>query len=178
MFVLPWYPLDGAFGSVGRARYEPIVSVSRNGTEWEELEFPCKPGNLQRRPCFCAPYHYRLDWNIWFIGFKPHERMLRSRESWLFKLLAKILSGHLGKWLNLLDKSAEAVLFGDGGDFKYMYAKVDMYHYRMAAPLWDIIGKIMTRQEFAWWVRTHEESLIPPVIFDKEKGTLRHAPDL
>ena len=58
----------GAFGSVGKGRYEPIVSISYNGRDWIELEFPCKPGRLTRRPCFCAPYHYRLDWNIWFIG--------------------------------------------------------------------------------------------------------------
>ncbi|EOD31500.1 hypothetical protein EMIHUDRAFT_231911 [Emiliania huxleyi CCMP1516] len=58
----------GAFGSVGEARYEPIV------------EFPCKPGAVTRRPCFCAPYHYRLDWNIWFLGFKPHQSMLQRRE--------------------------------------------------------------------------------------------------
>mmetsp|Transcript_12525 Transcript_12525/g.30245 ORF Transcript_12525/g.30245 Transcript_12525/m.30245 type:complete len:602 (+) Transcript_12525:200-2005(+) len=82
----------GAFGSVGKARYEPIVQIAyetsrTNSTpthEWIELEFPCKPGSLTRRPCFCAPYHYRLDWNIWFIGFKPHKRYLHHRESWLF----------------------------------------------------------------------------------------------
>ena len=45
----------GAFGSVGEARYEPIVSVSTDGQSWTELDFPCKPGNLTRRPCFCAP---------------------------------------------------------------------------------------------------------------------------
>ena len=57
----------GAFGSVGKARYEPIVSVAYGLTndtgleeyDWIELEFPCKPGKLTRRPCFCAPYHYR-----------------------------------------------------------------------------------------------------------------------
>jgi hypothetical protein len=55
----------GAFGSVGQGRYEPIVSITYNGRDWVELEFPCKPGTVTRRPCFCAPYHYRLDWNIW-----------------------------------------------------------------------------------------------------------------
>ena len=55
----------GAFGNVGKARYEPIVSVSHDGLDWTPLEFPCKPGRVTRGPCFCAPYHYRLDWNIW-----------------------------------------------------------------------------------------------------------------
>ena len=49
-----------------------IPAVSDDGATWTELDLPCKPGALDRRPCFAAPYHYRLDWNIWFIGFKPH----------------------------------------------------------------------------------------------------------
>ena len=40
----------GAFGSVGQARYEPIIAVSEDGVEWTELELPCKPGNVRRRP--------------------------------------------------------------------------------------------------------------------------------
>jgi lipase maturation factor 1 len=59
----------GAFGSVGKQRYEPIVSisydmvddmntaVSKDSLQWMELEFPCKPGSIHRRPCFCEPYH-------------------------------------------------------------------------------------------------------------------------
>ena len=156
--------------------------MSRDGEEWRELDFPCKPGNVKRRPCFCAPYHYRLDWNIWFIGFKPHERMLRSRETWLFGLLSKILSGRRGKWVNLLDKSAESVLFADGEKdealFSVKYAKVDMYRYQMAAPLWEIVIKMITRRDFVWWERSYDEPLIPPVVLDKERGNLRNAPYL
>jgi lipase maturation factor 1 len=61
----------GAFGSVGKKRYEPIVSITydsisdnsnnsimtQDSLEWIELEFPCKPGSIHRRPCFCEPYH-------------------------------------------------------------------------------------------------------------------------
>ena len=54
----------GAFGSVGKQRFEPIVYISYNENvtsldeiEWIELEFPCKPGSIYRRPCFCEPYH-------------------------------------------------------------------------------------------------------------------------
>lgn len=56
--------------------YEAIVSVSHDKRRWYELEFPCKPGRLDRRPCMCAPYHYRLDWpfgcKVWGVqGFSP-----------------------------------------------------------------------------------------------------------
>ena len=63
----------GAFGSVGEGRYEPVVALSDDeGKTWREVDLPCKPTDVRRRPCFSAPYHHRLDWNIWFIGFKPH----------------------------------------------------------------------------------------------------------
>ena len=84
----------GAFGDVGHDRFEAIISVSTDlhgKIIWNELEFPCKPGKITRRPCFCAPYHYRLDWNIWFLGFPPHTRMLEYREQWLYRLVEKLL---------------------------------------------------------------------------------------
>lgn len=41
---------------------------------WEEYQFMCKPGDVYRRPCLLSPYHYRLDWLMWFAAFqvKPH----------------------------------------------------------------------------------------------------------
>ena len=69
----------GAFGSVGEGRYEPVVALSDDeGTTWREVDLPCKPTSVTRRPCFSAPYHHRLDWNIWFIGFKPHRPVWKS----------------------------------------------------------------------------------------------------
>ena len=44
----------GAFGSVGEGRYEPVVALSEDGTTWREVDLPCKPTNLKRRPCFSA----------------------------------------------------------------------------------------------------------------------------
>ena len=37
---------------------------------WEEYEFKCKPGKITRRPCIISPYHYRLDWLLWFAAFE------------------------------------------------------------------------------------------------------------
>merc|ERR1712176_736091 len=66
----PWKIVNtyGAFGSVGHARFEPVVAASHDGKTWHEFEFKCKPTTLSRRPCSIQPYHHRLDWNIWFIG--------------------------------------------------------------------------------------------------------------
>eukprot|EP00804_Cyclotella_cryptica_P017944 CCRYP_001300-RA/>CCRYP_001300-RA protein AED:0.02 eAED:0.02 QI:0/1/0.5/1/1/1/2/260/680 len=164
----------GAFGSVGKARYEPIVSLSNDGTNWTELEFPCKPGKIDRRPCFCAPYHYRLDWNIWFIGFKPHEAMLQQRERWLYSLLQHILADSAQSdrpWLSLLDKSARDLL--ENGPMRY--AKVDMFGYKMKESLWNILMKKLRGLEVHWWHREFEETLIPPVQLHEVSRSLMYA---
>ena len=214
----------GAFGSVGERRYEPIISISSDGVNWHEIEFPCKPGDLRRRPCFCAPYHYRVDWNIWFIGFKPHLTMLQQREHWVYALLIKMLETrdqeamHAAEWkkrrvlsgkrkagsdgavgnadleenstllsppqfLTLLDQSS-AKHFPPAVDLGPKYAKVDMYHYEMVAPLWTILGKkvrlhwedlysgrgLLRHHDVQWWTRKFEEVLIPPVMIDPRTG--------
>jgi Lipase maturation factor len=173
----------GAFGSVGKARYEVIIQISDDGEEWKEIEFPCKPGDLYRRPCFCAPYHYRLDWNIWFIGFKPHQSYLRSRETWLYILLRRLLENDNGDkiqrpWLDLLDRRSKEYLISTYYQAKKApkYVKVDMYHYQMAAPLWTILRQKMVAslefydgekvQQVAWWKRNFEEVLIPPISLE------------
>lgn len=164
----------GAFGSVGMQRYEPIISVSNDGMNWTELEFPCKPGKIDRRPCFCAPYHYRLDWNIWFIGFKPHQAMLQQRERWVFSLLQHILADDIESerpWLQLLDKSARDHLQKGS----VAYAKVDMYQYKMNDSLWNIMKKKVIGLNVDWWQRDFEESLIQPVQLHSKSKNLMYA---
>jgi hypothetical protein len=170
----------GAFGSVGKARYEPIVSVSDDGVQWREIEFPCKPGDVTRRPCFCAPYHYRADWNIWFIGFKPHKSSIQGRERWVYALLGKMLQpstpANQRPWLRLLDSTAITLLqryYNKQNAPKY--AKVDMFHYRMAAPLQTIIWRWINGQGQIWWTRIFEESLVAPVMLDDASGMLAWA---
>jgi Lipase maturation factor len=78
-----WEPLHlvntyGAFGSVGRERNEIILegtSDERLGPEtvWRAYELPCKPGDPMRRPCLITPYHYRLDWQIWFAAMSSYD---------------------------------------------------------------------------------------------------------
>ena len=179
----------GAFGSVGQARYEPILSISytqhpTSPSDWLELEFPCKPGAITRRPCFCAPYHYRITWNAWFVGFKPHYRMLQGREAWMLSLVARLLDANKSRreerpWLDLLDYTSSTKL-DQLYHHKYqtpLYAKIDMYHYQMAAPLWNILPKYLVsgfggQEEVVWWNRTFDEELIPPVALDTNRQRL------
>lgn len=55
--------------------------------KWEEYEFKCKPGNVTRAPCLISPYHYRLDWLMWFAAFQNYQR-----NPWLIHLGVKLLA--------------------------------------------------------------------------------------
>jgi len=83
----------GAFGSINRARHEVIVEGTMDDptdpdAEWREYALPCKPGDPMRRPCVRAPYHDRLDWQMWFAAFRPPEH-----EPWIAHLVLQVLRG-------------------------------------------------------------------------------------
>lgn len=62
--------------SITKERTEVILqgtaspNASAPDAVWEDYEFKCKPGDLWRRPCLISPYHYRLDWLMWFAAFQ------------------------------------------------------------------------------------------------------------
>lgn len=68
--VLPLHP------SITKQRTEVVFEGTRHhnpespAAVWEEYEFKCKPGRLDRTPCLISPYHYRLDWLMWFAAFQ------------------------------------------------------------------------------------------------------------
>jgi len=83
----------GAFGSVSRERYEVIIEGTRSTaldehSEWKAYELPCKPGRVDRRPCWVTPYHYRLDWQLWFVPLSPD-----YQRRWFLSLTRKLLQG-------------------------------------------------------------------------------------
>ena len=69
----------GAFGAVTKERTEIIFqgsygpNPSAPSAEWLDYEFKCKPGNVSRAPCLISPYHYRLDWLMWFAAFQSYQ---------------------------------------------------------------------------------------------------------
>lgn len=73
-----------ALPSVTKERTEVIFQGTRNSTIipdedggiWEEYQFKCKPGYPKRRPCVISPYHYRLDWLMWFAAFQVSKKGL------------------------------------------------------------------------------------------------------
>lgn len=52
------------------------IIPDEDGGIWEEFQFKCKPGDPKRRPCIISPYHYRLDWLMWFAAFQVSKKGL------------------------------------------------------------------------------------------------------
>jgi hypothetical protein len=116
----------GAFGSVGRTRDEIVFEATRDetlgpDTRWLPYEFKCKPGDPARRPCLMSPYHYRLDWLIWFAAMGPP-----GRSPWAIHFVWKLLEAD-PLTLSLLK---EAPL----GSERPRYLRATLYRYHLTAP--------------------------------------------
>jgi hypothetical protein len=92
----------GAFGNVGRERYEIVIEgtnerVLTPHTEWKEYGFKAKPGDPRRMPPQIAPYHLRLDWLIWFLPFSVTVTgdgiLVYGYSLWFLRFVKKLLAG-------------------------------------------------------------------------------------
>lgn len=107
--IADWWYSSCCRDSVTKQRTEVIIEGSREneggGQTWLEYEFKCKPGNITRRPCWISPYHYRLDWLMWFAAFQVITRSVShditwsttqryQHNPWLIHLVAKLLKGN------------------------------------------------------------------------------------
>ena len=95
----------GAFGSVTKQRIEvQLEGLAADGT-WHAYEHVCKPGDPARPPCLVSPWHYRLDWLMWFLPFGPW-----TSNPWLVHLAAELLDGNAA--VEALFREAPAALGG------------------------------------------------------------------
>jgi hypothetical protein len=83
----------GAFGSVGRERYEAVIEGTADDPDdpaarWEPYALPCAPADDVTAPCWVTPYHLHLDWQLWFVPLQGVES-----HPWLVHLVAKLLDG-------------------------------------------------------------------------------------
>ena len=136
----------GAFGSVGTIRRELILygtmdRVISDQTQWLEYDFYAKPGDPSQRPRWFAPYHYRLDWQIWFAAMSPY-----YQNPWLVHLVKKLLEGQEV----VLDLLPHDPFQGQ----LPTYIKVDLYAYQFA-PLFG--------PEKRYWNRRYVGSYLPPL---------------
>jgi hypothetical protein len=139
----------GAFGSVGRARPEIVFEGTRDSaigadTQWREYEFKCKPGDPRRRPCVISPYHYRIDWQIWFAAMSVPQAY-----PWTVHLVWKLLHNDPGA-LGLLGRNPFP-------DTPPRYVRALLYRYEFVPP---------GSPDGAWWRRTLVRSWLPPLSAD------------
>jgi hypothetical protein len=151
-------PLDlvntyGAFGSVDRERYEVILEGTRaevpdDTSDWREYELPCMPGDPRRRPCLVSPYHYRLDWQMWFVGNGAARGEPIEDEPWLVHLVWQLLRGEPGP-RRLLARDPFA-------DAPPRWIRAGLWRYRFSE----------TRADGAWWTRERVDEYLRPLSAD------------
>jgi hypothetical protein len=148
-------PLDlvntyGAFGTVDRERFEVILEGTREESPeteaaWREYELPCMPGDPRRRPCLVTPYHYRLDWQMWFVGNGAARGEAIEDEPWLVHLVWQLLSG---------DAAPKTLLARDPfPDEPPKWIRADIWRYRFSG----------SRDAGAWWTRERVGEYLRPV---------------
>lgn len=130
----------GAFGSMTEKRFEVIIEGTLEkdpdtaGDEaWFPYEFAGKPGDVRRRSRQFAPYHLRLDWQMWFLALRP------GAQAWFVALLERLGEG---------DPGVRRLLRRDPFDGRPPTGiRVRYFEYRYA-------DRRERRESGAWWVRT------------------------
>ncbi len=141
----------GAFGSVTKKRRELIIEGTAEDqidlqTEWKPYEFKGKPGSPGRRPPQIAPYHLRLDWQMWFAA-------MRSVPSnpWFIQFTCKLLQNDPAV-LNLLRTNPF-----EKDPPKYI--RVRLYEYRFTTPE-------ERKNTGLWWKRAFLQEYLSPRSLD------------
>ena len=140
----------GAFGSVGRERLELVIegttsSEPSESADWRAYEFPCKPTRVDRRPCVITPYHYRLDWLLWFAAMGRPQQY-----PWTLHMVWKLLHND-EMLLRLLAENP----FPDAPP---RFIRIELYRYQFA-PL----------SEENCWRRERLGSWLPPMSSDDRR---------
>jgi len=150
---LPLVNTYGAFGSVGRERNQLVFEGTMDqeitpATTWRAYEWKCQPGDPARRPCWMSPYHYRLDWLLWFAAMgAPRDY------PWAVHLVWKLLEA---------DRTTLGLLATDPfGGAPPRHVRVELYRYRFAPR--------SARASQVWWTRERVTTWLPPVARDNEE---------
>lgn len=142
----------GAFGSVTRERHEIIIEGAQDANpsedaDWREYEMKAKPGDPTRRPRQIAPYHLRLDWQLWFIPLRPF-----GHPRWFITFVRKLLDND-PQTLALIGKTP----FSDSPP---QWIRVSLYRYRFST-------RQERRESGMWWKREYLGEYLPPVSRSK-----------
>jgi hypothetical protein len=146
----------GAFGAVTRERREVVIKGTDAefpdaSAEWREYEFKGKPGDVNRWPCVVSPYHWRLDWQMWFVAMSSPEF-----HPWILALVQRLLENEKG----ILRLFAHNPFPNAAPKF----IRADWYRYEFTKP-----------GERAWWTRTYVSEYLPPMALQRDSSELEQA---
>jgi predicted DCC family thiol-disulfide oxidoreductase YuxK len=136
----------GLFAVMTTERPEIIVEGSEDGRDWKEYGFPYKPGDLNRRPRFVAPYQPRVDWQMWFAALGN-----ARQNPWFINFCIRVLQGSPNV-LALLQKNP----FPEKPP-KYIRARLYDYRFTTFAE---------RGRTGAWWKRTLKGEYLPPISLE------------
>ena len=137
----------GLFAVMTTDRREIIVEGSNDGVNWLPYEFKYKPGDVNRRPAFVAPFQPRLDWQMWFAALGDYRQ-----NPWFVNFCQRLLQGSPDV-LALLEKNP----FPDHPP-RYVRARFYDYHFTSLAE---------RRTTGAWWKRQLIGEYLPPVSLNE-----------
>jgi uncharacterized membrane protein YphA (DoxX/SURF4 family) len=133
----------GLFAVMTVERPEIIVEGSNDGKTWVPYEFKYKPGALDRRPRFIAPYQPRLDWQMWFAALSGPDD-----NPWFLNFEARLLQ----------NDPAVLALMGPNpfpnAPPRYVRAQLYQYHFTNLAT---------RRATGNWWRRDYTGLYLPPI---------------
>ena len=115
----------GAFGSVSKERDEVIFFGTLDQdvdshTHWLEYEFKGKPGSVERGSPVVSPYHWKLDWQMWFAAMATPQEY-----PWIFHFVLHLLRGD-PQTLSLIDQDPLRGLAP-------RWIKADLYRYEFTS---------------------------------------------
>jgi hypothetical protein len=146
----------GAFGAVTRDRYEIVIKgtaaadLPNESTDWREYEFKGKPGDVNRWPCIVSPYHWKLDWQMWFAAPSMPEL-----HPWIFGVIEKLLAGDR-RFLRLFARNPFPTR-------PPKFIRADLYRYDFTK-----------RGQPAWWTRTFAGTYLPPIALSRARREVSH----
>lgn len=147
-------PLDlvntyGAFGTVGRERFNVVFEGTnddspRDDGDWKSYPYKGLPVELGKMPPQVAPYHLRLDWQMWFASMASPQEY-----PWTVHLIWKLLHN---------DPGTLSLFAGNPFPGKPpRYVRAVLYQYAFA-PSGNPQGN--------WWTRRKLGPWIPPLSAD------------
>jgi hypothetical protein len=130
----------GLFRVMTTRRPELVLEGSRDSVRWEAYGFRYKPADPLRRPGFVAPFHPRLDWQLWFAALGPGQSL-----GWLQTLGERLRAG-TPEVVGLLGRNPFATA-------PPRYVRAVLYDYRFTTAE-------ERRRTGAWWARSPEGTFL------------------